>query len=50
MNRADPFASQRSGLEFWENYFSVLEPQERVDEETPFVPFTGEAPYEVPEE
>lgn len=50
MNRADPFASQRSGLEFWENYFSVLEPQERVDEENPFASFTGEAPYEVPEE
>ena len=47
MNRADPFASQRSGLEFRENYFSVLEPQERVDEENHFVPFTGEAPYEV---
>lgn len=50
MSWADPFASQRFGLEFWENYFSLLEPQERVDEENPFVPFTGEAPYEVPEE
>lgn len=47
MNRADLFASQRSGVEFWENYFSVLEPQERANEENPFVPFTGEAPYEV---
>lgn len=50
MGRADPFASQRSGLEFWENYFSLLEPQERANEENPFAPFTGEAPYEVPEE
>lgn len=47
MNMADLFAFQRSGLEFWENYFSLLEPQERMDEENPFVPFTGEAPYEV---
>lgn len=50
MSWTDLFASQRSGLEFWENYFSLLEPHERADEENPFAPFTGEAPYEVPEE
>lgn len=50
MNRIDPFGGQRRELEFWENYFSLLEPPEPKAAPEPPAPFADQAPYALPGE